>query len=443
MIHGEESSDDQAPSNVCHVTTALIPANDHERLQAVRRYDILDTPPDGAFDRVTTLAARIFDVPIAVVSIVDEDRIWFKSRYGLDDVHEIPRDPGLCASAIWDSDVYVVESADTDARTRANPLVAGESGLRFYAAAPLQTADGFRLGNVAILDHKPRTLTPSERTMLSTLAGIVMDELELRLQAIRTVSEERALREEASRQAVQQADLYKREHRILTTLQTAMLPSAFPSVATLRFDAIYVPAGAESEIGGDWYDAFLVDPTHVALSIGDVGGHGLYAATIMHALRQSLRAFALVERSPVRLLALLDAMLHNESAETIATAFVCLIDLDTRMMVYANAGHPAPLLRLADASIHEVLAEGPCLGLQLARNASDDTAYLPANSTLLMYTDGLTEFTRDIIQGEERLKASFARPEIAEAERPAQALGDALLPTPPLDDVAIITVSID
>ena len=95
------------------------------RLEAIRRYDILDTPPDGAFDRVTALAAQIFDVPIALVTIVDHDRIWFKSRYGLDGVEQIDRDPGLCASAILDDAPYVVEEARKDPRTLANPLVSG------------------------------------------------------------------------------------------------------------------------------------------------------------------------------------------------------------------------------------------------------------------------------------------------------------------------------
>ena len=103
-------------------TPGLIPANERERLDAVRRYDILDTPPDGAFDRITALAARIFDVPISIVSIVDADRIWFKSRHGVD-VDEIGRDPGLCASAILHDEPWLVTDAKFDPRTLTNPLV--------------------------------------------------------------------------------------------------------------------------------------------------------------------------------------------------------------------------------------------------------------------------------------------------------------------------------
>ena len=159
------------------------------RLEAVRRYDILDTPPDGAFDRITAFAAELFDVPIALVTIVDQDRIWFKSKFGLEDVQEIGRDPGLCASAILEDVPHVVESARKDPRTLANPLVSGSFGLQFYAASPLRTSDGFRLGTLCIIDREPRVFSPRQAKFLDSLAKIVIDEMELRLSALRAVRE--------------------------------------------------------------------------------------------------------------------------------------------------------------------------------------------------------------------------------------------------------------
>lgn len=163
---------------------ACIPANDEARLDALKRYDILDTPQDGAFDRITALAARILGTPIAIISLVDRDRIWFKSRHGLN-VAQIDRDPGLCASAILTSDAYVLADAACDVRSMANPLVAGEFGLRFYAGVPLQTHDGFNLGVLCCLDFVPRELQPHELQVLEDLAAIVMDQMELRLAARR------------------------------------------------------------------------------------------------------------------------------------------------------------------------------------------------------------------------------------------------------------------
>lgn len=175
---------------------SIIPPNEPERLAAVGRYDILDTPPDGAFDRITALAARFFNVPIGIVSIVDHDRIWFKSHHGLE-VQQIGRDSGLCASAILQNDVYTVLDAKVDPRTLANPLVAGEFGLQFYAAAPLRTSDGFLLGTICVIDCQPRQVTEVEKTTLTDLAALVMDELELRLAAKTTVQSEVALRMQA------------------------------------------------------------------------------------------------------------------------------------------------------------------------------------------------------------------------------------------------------
>lgn len=152
------------------------------RIKALKKYDILDTPPDGNFDRITKLAAKLFNVPIAIITLVDTDRIWFKSRYGLDAL-QIGRDPGLCASAILSDKIYLVEDALKDPRTLANPLVAGGFGLQFYAAVPLKVKDGYNLGTLCIIDKQPRKLSEPEKQILQDLADIVIDEMELRLAA--------------------------------------------------------------------------------------------------------------------------------------------------------------------------------------------------------------------------------------------------------------------
>ncbi|MFF1384034.1 GAF domain-containing serine/threonine-protein kinase [Arthrobacter sp. NPDC058288] len=157
-------------------------ANEEARMRAVERYRILDTPPDGTFDRIVGLAARMFSVPVAIVSVVDHDRIWFKAHHGTE-VGEIGRDPGLCASAILQDEVWVVPDAVTDPRTLANPLVAGEFGLQFYAGVPLRTPDGYNLGTICILDRQPREFTAEDSRALEDLAAIVMNDLELRLQS--------------------------------------------------------------------------------------------------------------------------------------------------------------------------------------------------------------------------------------------------------------------
>jgi len=153
-----------------------------KRLETLRKYDILDTPPDGTYDRIVKLVAKLLNAPIAIVSLVDTDRIWFKSAFGLN-VQQIPREEGLCASAIFSKDFYMVENALKDPRTLRNSLVTSEFGLRFYAAVPLTTSDGFNLGTLCVLDKKPRTLNNTEQQILEDLAYVVIEQLELRLMA--------------------------------------------------------------------------------------------------------------------------------------------------------------------------------------------------------------------------------------------------------------------
>lgn len=155
-----------------------------ERIKAVARYDILDTPPDGAFDRIAAIAATLFKVPMATVCIVDTDRIWFKASLGLPGVRQVGRDPGLAASVVLEGKPYVVTHARSDPRTAEHPFVTGEVGVQFYAAAPIITDDGHSLGAVSVMDTEPHEATTEQLAILQDLAAVVMDQLELRLSAM-------------------------------------------------------------------------------------------------------------------------------------------------------------------------------------------------------------------------------------------------------------------
>ena len=169
--------------------------NEQERLAVVRRYDILDSPPDEAFDRVTRIAARLLEMPAAFISIVDEDRIWFKSCQGVD-VGQMRRESSLCASCIHQEEPLLIADTRVDSRTSANPPVIGELHIRFYLGSPLRTSDGFNLGTLCIVDRVPRTVSDAEVTVLVDLAAVVMDELEFRLAVKRA---EQAYRDELAR----------------------------------------------------------------------------------------------------------------------------------------------------------------------------------------------------------------------------------------------------
>ena len=162
------------------MTAAPIPPTETARLKELDSYSVLDTPPEQVFDDITFLASQIYQTPIALMSLVDRDRQWFKSSIGLD-VPETHRDLAFCAHAIWDpTEVMVVEDAAYDLRFSNNPLVVADPSIRFYAGAPLQTAAGNALGTLCIIDRVPRQLDADEHEALRALARLVMNELEVR-----------------------------------------------------------------------------------------------------------------------------------------------------------------------------------------------------------------------------------------------------------------------
>jgi GAF domain-containing protein/anti-anti-sigma regulatory factor len=200
-----------------------LPASEERaRLASVRRYATLDAPPHEVLDRVVDLAARHFGVPIASVTIVDEQRIWFGAQRGLDGMTEIPRAPGLCASAIMQDEPYLVTDAAGDQRALDNPMVRGEPRARFYAAAPVITPEGHRLGTVNVMDRRPRQATQEELRVLQDLAAVVAGTLELRLSASRAMEAERTLRAQLEREKALLEQIAALEAGLATQLQHAL-----------------------------------------------------------------------------------------------------------------------------------------------------------------------------------------------------------------------------
>lgn len=370
-----------------------IPPDEAARMAAVRRYDILDTPPDGAFDRIALLAARLLDTPIATVSIVDEDRIWFKSHHGVD-ASQIDRVPGLCASAIMRDDPYVVADAAMDPRAALNPLVAGELGVRFYAAAPLITGDGYRLGTLNVIDRRPRTITEDDVATLQDLAAVVMDEIELRLSA-RKVAEVKAELE-----------------RLGEALQRSARPPTLPQVPGLELAAFYRPASEGLEIGGDFYDVFETGPGTWVAVIGDVCGKGVDASILMSSVRQRLRVLAEAGHSPSQVLTKLsESLLKEDHAGRYAT--LCYLEIHPGAgschIRLSCGGHPRPLLRRAGGAVDAVVASGSMLGAFPGVVLADTSIELTHGDALLLYTDGMVE-QRGLkaSDGERTLREEFA-----------------------------------
>ena len=157
----------------------VMDTSESARLAALRSYRILDTEPEQAFDDIVLLASQICGTPISLITLVDEDRQWFKARVGVS-IAETSRSVSFCSHAIKGRGIFVVDDALEDVRFRENPMVQGEPHIRFYAGAPLVTSDGHALGTLCIVDHVPRTLTDGQRRALDALRRQAEAQLELR-----------------------------------------------------------------------------------------------------------------------------------------------------------------------------------------------------------------------------------------------------------------------
>jgi sigma-B regulation protein RsbU (phosphoserine phosphatase) len=367
------------------VIADILPVDEAERMAAVRRYDVLDTPPDGAFDRIAALAADLFGVPIGIVSIVDTDRIWFKSHHGLD-VTQIDREPGLCASAILGDVPWVVTDAPDDPRTLANPLVAGEFGLRFYAGVPLTTHDGYNLGTLCVIDRQPRRVEEAETRALRGLAELVVDELELRLDARRAV-------------AAAERRLHHVE-QLASALQASLLPPALPDVPFLDVAAIYHTA-TRYDVGGDFYDVFPIDARSWGFVVGDACGKGPKAAARTGSARYGIRGAAIQQPTPSDVLGVVNQALladadtnpHSALEGSFVTALFAVVrpEPERTVVQLASAGHPLPLVLRADGDVTAAGVPGTLLGVLRESRHTDVEVVLAPGDTLLLFTDGVLD----------------------------------------------------
>jgi diguanylate cyclase (GGDEF)-like protein len=190
-IHTEDAPNSPAVQKKAERETGIMESCDtgrcgiddeEARLQALYRYEILDTQPEEAFDRITRLAKTVLDVPVVMVSLIDKHRQWFKSRQGIA-VAETPRDISFCTHTIRSTRPFIVPDTHADPRFAQSPLVVGEPYVRFYVGVPLQSRDGYNIGALCAIDTKVRTLSPEKIGLLQDLGHLVVDELELRLLA--------------------------------------------------------------------------------------------------------------------------------------------------------------------------------------------------------------------------------------------------------------------
>ncbi len=215
-----------------------VPPYETERLESLRRYQVLDTPPEPDFDDLVLLASRICETPISVISLVDEHRQWFKAGIGLN-ATETARDVAFCAHAICGRELFIVPDTLADERFAGNPLVTGDPKIRFYAGAPLTTPESHALGTLCVVDQMPRSLTAAQQEALRALARQVMVCLELRRERLERQRAERELRIRSS----QHAAVTELSHRAL---------AGEPPAELMQAAVALVAHTLQAELAGVW-----------------------------------------------------------------------------------------------------------------------------------------------------------------------------------------------
>jgi serine phosphatase RsbU (regulator of sigma subunit)/CHASE3 domain sensor protein/anti-sigma regulatory factor (Ser/Thr protein kinase) len=236
---------------------------------------------------------------------------------------------------------------------------------------------------------------------------------------------------------------YQREHAVASTLQRALLPQALPSIGGLRIDTAYVPAASDAEIGGDWYDVFQVSARTVGISIGDVAGHGLRAATIMGSVRQSIRTAARDATEPSTVLQRVNRVLCADEENAIVTAFFALLSLEDGTLRYATAGHPQPLVVREGGNAQMLEGSGFLLGVDSRTMFTDYSIHIDVGSGILLYTDGIVEVERDYLGGMEHLKDAFTAEYLDSSTNIAQGVQERIFARAlPHDDSAILFIGV-
>jgi serine phosphatase RsbU (regulator of sigma subunit) len=379
--------------------------HDPARLAEVLATRLLDTAPEASFDELAALAATVTDAPLAFITIVDDERSYWKSAIGLPEVdlreRQNPVSESFCKYLIATGGPVILDDVRADERVRDNPTVA-KLGIGAWAGHPIRGPEGHVVGGLCVIDPHARAWTERDSQTLAGLARAINAEIALR--QARDVAQALAERLRVTGRA--SADLAR-------DLQESLLPPVLPEVPGLQVASAYVPSGL-AEVLGDFYDLFPAQDGWYCAVLGDVCGKGVEAAKVTAMARYTIRAEAtqLVRPSPSAVLGRLNeamlAQLGRMNARFLTAAFVSFAMgpggvLDGRICL---AGHPPGLIRRASGQVGEIGAPGTLVGVWPDPRLADVPLHLEPGDTLVLYTDGITEarptLTRRIF-GERRL----------------------------------------
>jgi serine phosphatase RsbU (regulator of sigma subunit) len=364
---------------------------------------ILDTPIEEDFEDLTRVVSQILGTPIALVSLIDKDRQWFKSKIGLEE-SETPREIAFCSHAILNpEEVLVVPDAKKDDRFIGNPLVMNHPGIRFYMGAPLISQNGFPIGTLCAIDTKPREVSDEKVQALKILARQTMAQIELR-------ALNRKLKREHDELVKSQAKFKEFHSRIsrdlslATQIQNGLIPKVFPTSPYFKIESRYVPM---EEVGGDAI-GFYSHRNRNAYSIffGDVSGHGIASALIS---AMSLMVFNLVAEKDLSPALSLKQIHENMISVHSNLQFIsgCYLKFfpDEKRLEYSYAGH-YPILVIRKGEVLELAGRGSLLLIKSPADRQNYEFQLESGDKLILVSDGFFDvFNENMEQlGWERLK---------------------------------------
>jgi phosphoserine phosphatase RsbU/P len=384
--------------------TEAVPVEDEQqRLASLASTELLNSPAEERFDRITRLAQQLFGVSTATVSLVADDRQFLKSLAGsLEQV--IPRADAFCTHTIKTPNTMVVEDAREDERFSTNPLVLGQPNIRFYAGQPLQGPGGWNIGTLCLIDQQPRSFSPEQEQILRDLAAIVQREINVTV-----------------------------EMRNAAKIQRALLPAAPPKVDGYEIHALTRPAG---DVSGDFYDWQLNDKT-LSFTLADVMGKGAGPGILAAAVQSWLRAINLPEPGPT--LTALSEQLDTDLAldDVFVTAFHANLDIEAGTVRYSDAGHSIAHHITADGKITQLQASGPPLGIMPDYVWTTETFILKPGDSLVIPSDGVLELADDDMQ---QLQAELQDLTAQGVETKAAMKALINAPLHPTDDLTLLAI---
>jgi len=366
----------------------LDPVQESERLEDLRSLELLDTPAEDRFDRITRLAAQFFQLPIAYVALIDSDRQWFKSSHGLCQI-ETSRAVSFCQYTIHRSEPLIIPDTHLHPLGRNHPLVTGEPFVRFYAGVPLSGPRGQKIGTFCLVDTKPRTFTEDDITRLLAFAAIVEREINLG-QVIQTQNDLL----DARQQLVETQAKLNREFADAAKYVRLMLPPPLDDKEIIDWQ--FHPS---THLGGDGLGYRRINDDQIAFYVLDVTGHGLGSALLAVTALELLRSpSAQMDFSrPAKVIERLNSTFQmKDHAGKFFSVWYGVYSRSARQVTYANAGHPPALLLTSSNGTQKLMKTvpgGPVLGIMPEIEAPETTLDFPSTSELYLFTDGLYELT--------------------------------------------------